>query len=423
MEQVVKFRVEGLDCPDCAAGLERSVAALAEVASAGLSFSAGTLSVTFASDGYGAESVVRLVEEMGYLAIPVVVESGAVDEWNWWQKNRRVATTVVGGVLLVAGLLGRAVGVPDPVTAALYISATIISGFLAARAGWIALRRARSLDMNVLMTLAAIGAVALGEYAEGAMVTVLFSLGNLLESLTMDRARNAIRDLMELAPAEATLLLEDAEKHVDISALRLGDRVLVRPGERIAIDGSIVEGASAVNESSVTGESMPVDKAAGDAVLAGTMNGAGALTVRVTRLAGDSVLARMIRLVEEAQRQRAPSQRFVDGFARIYTPIVIGAAVLVAVLPPLLGLGTLVEWGYRGPCPVDHLLSVCAGDLHTSHGGECYGAGGPVGCADQGWSPPGADGSHPGYGFRQDGNIDTRRTSGCVLSMCKWATC
>ena len=351
MEQVVRFRVEGLDCPDCAAGLEQSVAALAEVVSAEISFVGGTLSVSFVVGGDGVESVVRLAGEMGYRAIPDAGESAAVDErgWHrWWQQTRRMVTTVVGGVLLVVGLIGGALGVPDAVTASLYIAATIISGYLGARAGWIALRRGRSLDMNALMTLAASGAIVLGEYSEGAMVTVLFSLGNLLESLTMDRARSAIRDLMELAPPEATLLFEDAERRVGISELRLGDRILVRPGERIAIDGVVVEGASAVNESSVTGESMPVDRIAGDAVLAGTVNGAGALTVRVMRLAGDSVLARMIRLVEEAQAQRAPSQRFVDGFARIYTPIVIGAAVLIAVLPPLLGLGNLAEWGYRG---------------------------------------------------------------------------
>jgi Cd2+/Zn2+-exporting ATPase len=180
------------------------------------------------------------------------------------------------------------------------------------------------------------------------MVVFLFALGNLLESITMDRARQAIRSLMKLAPPEATVLRDGVEGRVPIETLQVGDHILVRPGERVPMDGRVVEGRSALNQAPVTGESLPVEKGAGDEVYAGTINGAGALVVQVTRLAADNTLARLIRMVQEAQSQRAPSQRFVDRFARVYTPIVVGLGALVAVVPPVLGWGTFSDWLYKG---------------------------------------------------------------------------
>ncbi|MCP4516804.1 MAG: cadmium-translocating P-type ATPase, partial [Delftia sp.] len=250
-------------------------------------------------------------------------------------------------MFLLAFLSGLA-GAPDGLRAVLYIVITFISGYHAARAGWTALRITHSLDMNVLMTLAAVGALLIGEYTEGAMVTFLFALGNLLESATMDRARQAIRSLMELAPAEATLLRDGDELRVRVETLLVGDHILIRPGERLPMDGQIVEGWSAINEASVTGESLPVEKGEGAEVYAGTVNGGGALTVEVTRLAADNTLARLVNMVQEAQSQRAPSQRFVDRFARVYTPIVIVLAALIALVPPLLGWGAFSDWLYKG---------------------------------------------------------------------------
>jgi Cd2+/Zn2+-exporting ATPase len=347
------YKIEGLDCPDCAASLEKAVAALPGVAAAHLSFAAGTLIVTPHEEGAVVQEVERVARDLGHRAIlqSAVVGTGERTDpgWRAWAiRNPRAISTAAGGGLMLTGFLSSLFGAPEAPTAALFVVATVVSGFLAARAGWRTLRSVRNVDMNSLMTLAALGALFIGEYEEAAMVTFLFALGNLLESATMDRARRAIRMLMELAPREATRLQGDLEQRVPVEALQVGDRILVRPGERLPMDGEIVEGQTAINEAPVTGESLPVDKGIGAEVYAGTVNGPGALVVRVTRLAEDNTLARLIQMVQEAQSQRAPSQRFVDRFARIYTPIVIGLAALVATVPPLLGWGSLTDWLYRG---------------------------------------------------------------------------
>ena len=199
----------------------------------------------------------------------------------------------------------------------------------------------------MLMTIAVIGAALLGEGLEAATVGVLFSLGEALERATMDRARQSIRSLMALAPAEAIVRQGDHERRVPAGEVAPGDVVIVRPGERLPVDGVVVAGASAVNQAPVTGESIPVDVASGASVFAGTINGQGVLDVRATRKAGDSTIARIIRMVEAAQAQRAPSQRFVDTFAMYYTPAVIAIAVAVALLPPLLAGGDWAGWFYR----------------------------------------------------------------------------
>jgi Cd2+/Zn2+-exporting ATPase len=323
------------------------------VTSARLDFMAETLVVT-PQDGQAiVPAVERIVRDMGHRAIvqgrsePTDAEPGP--RWRQWaRRNERALTTGVGGALFLSAFVLGWAGAPVGLTSALYVMTTVVSGRHAARAGWTALRATSNPDMNVLMTLAAVGALFIGEYEEGAMVTFLFALGNLLESASMGRARQAIRSLMELAPPEATLLRNDVEERVPIETLLVGDHILIRPGERLPMDGRIVEGRSAINEAPVTGESLPVEKGSSDEVYAGTVNGAGALTVEVTRLAADNTLARLIKLVQEAQSQRAPSQRFVDRFARVYTPIVVGLATLIAVVPPLLGWGAFADWLYKG---------------------------------------------------------------------------
>ncbi|HOU41039.1 MAG TPA: heavy metal translocating P-type ATPase, partial [Promineifilum sp.] len=186
------------------------------------------------------------------------------------------------------------------------------------------------------MTIAAVGAVVIGAYTEAGLVMVLFALGEALEGYTAGRARETIRGLSALAPAEATRLDDGGETRVPVAALRVGDRLAIRPGERLPMDGRVLAGASAVNQAPITGESRPVDKAPGDEVFAGSVNGPGALEIEVTHLAEDTTISRMIRLVAEAQEGRAPAQRFVDRFARVYTPAVIVIALLVAIVPPLL---------------------------------------------------------------------------------------
>ncbi|NLG27719.1 MAG: cation-translocating P-type ATPase, partial [Chloroflexi bacterium] len=376
----LSYRVTGMDCPDCARSLERAVRELPGVASAGLVFATGKLTVTPASGARVDADVQRLAERMGYQATPEgqPVQAQPASVWAWLRSHPRNTLTLLGLALFVAGLLTAWLGAPPALARTLYVLAIAAGGVYVARAGWTALRTSRSLDMNTLMTIAAIGAVLVGEYEEGAVTVLLFSIGELLESYSLDRARHALRALLELAPSEATRLrpvhhhdeddgddhdagltcsLEEghccacdahpADERVPVATLSIGDLILVRPGERVPMDGRILEGRSSVDQAPITGESLPVDVEVGDPVYAGSVNGAGALTVEVTRLAADNTIARITRLVEEAQSHRAPSQRWVDRFARVYTPIVIVLALVIALIPPLVGWGAWSEWVYR----------------------------------------------------------------------------
>lgn len=205
----------------------------------------------------------------------------------------------------------------------------------------------RALDMNFLMSIAAFGALLIGEYQEAASAMFLFAVAQLLETYSMDRARNAIKSLMDLSPAQATVLRDAREVRVPADRVEVDETVVVRPGEKIPVDGEVLTGMSGVNQAPITGESIPVDKDPGAEVFAGTLNGEGALEVRATKPASDTTLARIIHSVEETQATRAPSQAFVDRFARVYTPLVVGGAILLAVLPPLVGFGAWGEWFYR----------------------------------------------------------------------------
>jgi Cd2+/Zn2+-exporting ATPase len=351
--QTETFRIEGLDCPDCAVSLEKAIAGLPGVASAKLNFTAATLVVSPEKDHAVIPDVERVARKLGHRAVVQRAAEAPSEEpysgWReWGRRNPRAVTTITGGTLLLSAFLLSLAGAPDELTALVYVASTFVSGYHAGRAGWTAFLNSRRVDMNTLMTIAAVGALLIGAFEEGAMVTFLFALGNLLESATMDRARQAIRSLMDLAPREATVLRNGTEERVPIETLQVGDHILVRPGERLPMDGKIVEGYSAINEAPVTGESLPVEKGIDDEVFAGTVNGPGALTIEVTRVAADNTLARLIQMVEDAQAQRAPSQRFVDRFAHVYTPIVVGLAALITVVPPLLGWGGFSEWLYRG---------------------------------------------------------------------------
>ena len=347
--QPLRFKIEGLDCPDCAASLEKAAQALPEVAQAQLIFTASELLVT-PKDGATVEPAIKsLAESLGYEAalVGAKAQPEGQDVRAWLRRHRRDLSMAAGGLLMLLAFVLGLLGAPQIVGRVLYGAAIVIGGIYVAKAGWAALWTAHTLDMNALMTIAALGAMVVGEFAEGAMTIFLFSIGELLESYSADRARNAIRKLMELAPDEATVLRDGQEVRVRVEELRLGERILVRPGERVPMDGRILQGRSALNQAPITGESLPVEKGEGEEVFAGSINGYGALQVEVTRLAQDSTIARVTRLVEQAQAERAPSQRFVDRFARLYTPIVVGLAAGVALLPPLLGLGSFSTWLYR----------------------------------------------------------------------------
>ena len=225
--------------------------------------------------------------------------------------------------------------------------ATLTGGLLVVPAAWSALKKLR-LDMNVLMTVAVAGAWLVNEGGEAAVVVFLFALSELLESWSVGRARRAIASLLKLTPETALVRGDDGGfKEVPVTAVPLDVQVSVRSGARVPMDGTVITGSSSVNQAPITGESVPVEKCPGDLVFAGTINGEGSLLVRVTKLASESKLARIIKLVEEAEEQKAPTQRFVDKFALIYTPAVFVIALLVALLPPLFMEGSWSEWAYR----------------------------------------------------------------------------
>jgi Cd2+/Zn2+-exporting ATPase len=247
-----------------------------------------------------------------------------------------------------AGLLASSAG-HDTIALVSYVTAIAASIVPPARRAARSLR-AKVLDINVLMIVAVVGAAALGDWLESATVLWLFGVAQWLESQSMQRARRAIRSLLTLAPTEALVRRAGADHRVDVATVEPGEIVIVRPGERIPLDAAVLMGASEVNQAPITGESMPVSKRPGDEVLAGSINGAGVLELETLRPASDSTLARIARLVEQAQTRRAPIQTFVDRFARRYTPTVIGLAVAVAVLPPLFGAADAASfstWLYR----------------------------------------------------------------------------
>lgn len=251
------------------------------------------------------------------------------------------------GILTGLGLMLKSIGIPEPWQMVCFAAATLSGGSLVFPAAWKALLKFK-LDMNVLMTVAVIGAWIIGEHAEAAAVVFLFALSEWLEGLSAERARNAVRSLMSMTPDKALRKSADEEfEEVQASEVREGELILVRSGQRIPLDGEVTGGRSAVNQAPITGESVPVGKEAGDDVYAGTVNGEGSLEVKVTKLAADSTLSRITRLVEEAELSRAPTQRFVDKFASIYTPMVFIAAIITALIGPLLLGGEWQPWIYK----------------------------------------------------------------------------
>ncbi len=334
------IRLFGLDCADCAAKLEKKLLSSPGVERVAINFGAAKMTV---HHSIPVQSVLTLLETHGYGG---QVETGVQREAapSLW-VNRCTVLTVISGCALAGGFLASLLGVGTGTVRLLFLLAMLTGGFHPARRALYALR-AFSLDMNFLMTAAAIGAVAIGEWAEGATVVFLFSLGNTLQTYAMDRTRRSIRSLMDLSPPDALVRRGGKEIRLPVEDIRVGDVILVKPGERIALDGLVVEGSSGVNQAPITGESLPVLKKPGDEVFAGTINERGFLAIQVTRLVEDTTLAKIMHLVEEAQVQKAPSQQFVDVFARYYTPAVILVAVALAAIPPFLGM-PFDEWFYR----------------------------------------------------------------------------
>ncbi len=350
-----QFTIEGMDCPDCARAIERGVARLDGVTACSLNFTTAKLHVTGEVD---PAAVMARVRELGYEIASVAetrVESPPT-VLQFMLSRRETQLALIGLILTLPGIVLRELLRWEALWIdALALIALALAGPPIALNAWRTLRANRELSIDALMTIAAVGAVVIGAYVEAGLVVVLYAIGEALEGYTASRARHAIRSLLELTPPTATLLLPDGERVVPVAEVRVGDRLLIRPGERIPVDGTVAAGSSLVNQAPITGESRLVERSVGDPLFAGTINGEGSLEMTVDRLAAESAIARMIRLVAEAQERRAPVQRFVDRFARIYTPLVVALAALVAIVPPL-GFGQpfwnpdpeTFGWLYRG---------------------------------------------------------------------------
>jgi Cd2+/Zn2+-exporting ATPase len=337
------FKVEGMDCREEVALIERRFKHLVGVEEFTADLMGQRLLVKYDAAKLSASAIAGAVADAGMRAWLEHEQAIVVDDASMRRRK----------ILIGASALAYAIGLGlDWLGFAPWLSRSAYAAAMAAGVpltlgrAWLA-ARSRSLDINVLMLIAAAGAVVLGQWSEAAAVVFLFAVAQTLEARTIERARNAVRGLMDLTPAEALVSDEAGERRVDVDDIAPGALIIVRPGEKIPLDGEVVAGESAVNQASVTGESLPIDKSAGDEVFAGTINGRGALTVRVTRVRRETTLARIIYLVERAQAQRAPAQTLVDRFARVYTPTVIALAIAVAIGPPLLGGGLWSMWIYR----------------------------------------------------------------------------
>jgi Cd2+/Zn2+-exporting ATPase len=337
------FKIEGMDCREEVALLERRFKNMVGLEDFSADVMGQRLHVKYDAARLSTATIADAVADTGmraWLEHEEPVTGSAPDE----RKRRYFVWN--SGVALALGLTldwWR----PGNGVAGYLFGWSIGSGILAVgRRAWNSIRT-RVLDINVLMIIAVAGAFLLRQYSEAAAVIFLFAVAQALEARTLERARNAVRALMDLTPADALLRDATGERRVGVDTIPVGAVIVVRPGEKIPLDGEVVAGQSAVNQAPVTGESLPVERAPGDAVFAGTINGRGALDVRVTRLRRDTTLARIIHLVERAQAQRAPAQTLVERFASVYTPAVIALAAAVAVIPPLMFHAGWHAWLYR----------------------------------------------------------------------------
>ncbi len=345
----VSIAFGGLPGEDAGRRLEDMLRKQVGVLEVSANVAARRVRVEFERSKTDADTLRRLVEEARFPVEPTGPSAPARSLIRFLTGNRELVWSLAAAMLLGLGWAGERFWVwPYRVTIPLYLAAYAFGAWdLVSHtvASW--RKGAFTFDIDLLMLLAALGAAGLGEWAEGAFLLTLFALAHAMEHYAMDRARGAIRALAELAPAVARVRRDGQDVEVSVEAVRVDDVVVVRPGDRIPVDGVVAGGQSAVNQAPVTGESVPVDKAAGDDVFAGTVNGEGALEVRTTRAVGDRTLDRVIRLVEDAQTSKAPTQQFTERFERVFVPLVLVSAVAVMILPPLVGWATWSTAVYR----------------------------------------------------------------------------
>ncbi len=376
---VLRYRVEGMDCPNCAGTIETVIKRLPGTGDVRVNYQSQVLALRLDEAATPRGAVKDQIRSLGYGVSPVqaprVAPAGegaapADDDDDgptgaaWWQGRKARLALLIGALILAAF---AATHLLPAVSAWAYTPAALLGLWFFGRKA-IALARAGSpFSIEMLMSVATVGAILIGAEGEAAVVVLLFTVGEVLEGVAAQRARAGIQALASLVPKTALLVGADGTaREVPASRLEVGQIVLVRPGDRVSSDGQVVEGESEVDESPVTGESVPRPKRESDPVYAGSINTAGALQVRVTRAAADNTIARIIHLVEEAQAAKAPTARFIERFSAIYTPAAVAVSALVVVVPPLLLGGGWYTWLYRGlglllvACPCALVLSTPA---------------------------------------------------------------
>jgi Cd2+/Zn2+-exporting ATPase len=364
--RTLRYRVEGMDCPSCVGKLQTALGRIEGVSGVEVNFATGLLAFGAAGAASNGQAVEAKIRALGFTptAVDDAPKAPALADARPWWRERKAQLVGFTGVLLAAAFIASLI-VPAEAEWA-YLAAALIGLVPVARRALTLIRSGSPFSIETLMAVAAIGAIAIGAASEAAVVVFLFAVGELLETVAAGRARQGIKALVSLVPRTAQREVNGVLSTVAVDDLAIGDIVLVRPGDRVPADGEIVDGASELDEAPITGESVPVAKAAGDAVYAGSINAGGVLRLRVTRAAADNTIARIIHMVETAQSSKAPTARFIDRFSAWYTPAAMAVAGLVIAVPPLLFGGDWTVWTYRGlsllliACPCALVLSTPA---------------------------------------------------------------
>lgn len=351
-KNLVRFTVEGMDCASCAAKIDTAVRRINGVADVSVSVTNGTMAVSH--DGADANEISERVTRLGYKTVIIAgdmtsgmarAEMKRAAPERWWQTKKGQQMLLTGGALIIAYGLGYLF----PAYELFAFTVAMLIGLIPiAKRAFMAAINGTPFSIEMLMTIAAVGALFIGATEEAAAVVFLFLIGELLEGVAAGKARSSIQALTDLVPTTAFIERSGISEEVPADNLKVGDIIVVRPGDRMPADGKIISGGSSVDEAPVTGESTPVYKSTGEAVFAGTINGEAVLRVEVTAAAQDNTIARVVQLVEQAQEAKAPTERFINRFSTYYTPFVVLVAALVAIIPPLLFGALWDEWIYKG---------------------------------------------------------------------------
>lgn len=341
-EEMKAYRVQGLSCSNCAAKFERNVKELPGVQDAKINFGAAKIYVN-------GDTTIEDLEKAGAFENLKIREEREkkVERPPFWKQKENIKVYISALLVLLSWGLSAHYGEEHLIPTVGYGVAILIGGYSLFIKGLKNLSRL-NFDMNTLMTIAIIGAAIIGEWGEGATVVILFAISEALERYSMDKARQSIESLMDIAPNEALVRRNGKELMSSVEDIQIGDTMIVKPGQKLAMDGIVTKGISTLNQAAITGESVPVTKTVEDEVFAGTLNEEGLLEVNVTKRVEDTTLSKIIHLVEEAQAERAPSQAFVDKFAKYYTPAIVIIALLIAIIPPLLFSADWSKWVYEG---------------------------------------------------------------------------